>query len=173
MYPVQDDLREFRARLDEGSIQRAYGALLAYVATLRTHFERTAVPYRVSALYQGCLDMTYFALFPPALHRRGLKVAVVFDYGAFRFEAWLAGTNREVQRAFWQVLRDADLPGCRIVTPATGVDAIVERDLTGPVDLADPDALTRTIERATLEFVGDVERFLDGCRTGPPTHREP
>ena len=34
--------------------------------------------------------MTYFALFPASLKCRGLKVTIVFNYEAFRFEAWLA-----------------------------------------------------------------------------------
>ena len=59
---------------------------------LRTHFKDRYPKYSVSGLYQGYLDMTYFAVVPPSFKRRGLKIAIVFNYGAFRFEAWLAAT---------------------------------------------------------------------------------
>jgi hypothetical protein len=32
------------------------------------------------------MDMTYFAIFPPCLKSHDLKVAIVFNYDAFRFE---------------------------------------------------------------------------------------
>lgn len=64
---------------------------------LRIHFKNRYPNYSISGLYQGYLDMTYFAIVPPALKQRDLKIAIVFNYDAFRFEAWLAGTNRQVQ----------------------------------------------------------------------------
>ena len=104
--------------------------------------------------------MTYFALFPPSLKHRDLKIAVVFIYDAFRFEAWLAGGNRKVQRQYWELFRDSQWPEYRVVTPARGIDLIVECDLAKDFDLSDPDALTSSIETATVAFIDDIERFL-------------
>ncbi len=87
MHALQADLAEFRRQLRDGSTQRAYAALLAYMLGLRTHFKDSHPDTRVSGLYQGYLDMTYFALFPPHLKPRDLKIAIVFNYAAFRFEA--------------------------------------------------------------------------------------
>jgi hypothetical protein len=103
---MQDDMKEFREQLRSGSIRRAYRALLDYMMNLRKHFQRRYSDYSVSGLYQGCMDMTFFALVPPFLKRRGLKVAIVFNYDAFRFEAWLAGRNRQVQREYWELFKD-------------------------------------------------------------------
>jgi len=100
MHSIEEDMIELRRQLGKGSIQRAYGALLSYMMGLRTHF---ANKYAVSDLYQGYMDMTYFALFPASLKRRDLKVAIVFNYAAFRFEAWLAASNRKVQRQYWEL----------------------------------------------------------------------
>ena len=95
------------------------------------------------------MDMTYFALFPPPLKRRNLKIAIVFNYEAFRFEAWLAGSNRKVQRQYWELFRDSQWTDYRVVAPARGIDSIVECDLARDFDLSDPDALTSIIEAAT------------------------
>ncbi|HOH08780.1 MAG TPA: hypothetical protein PLF89_14745 [bacterium] len=47
-------------------------------------------------MYQGYLDMTYFEFFPDKLKKCDLKLAIVFNYQAFRFEVWLAARNRQV-----------------------------------------------------------------------------
>jgi hypothetical protein len=106
------------------------------------------------------MDMTYFALFPPSLKHRDLKVAIVFNYEAFRFEAWLAASNRQVQRQYWELLRESQWTDYRVVTPARGVDSIVECDLAKDLDFNDPIALTSSIEATTAAFINDMERYL-------------
>ncbi len=160
MHSIRKDLEEFQRQLRKGSIQKAYKALLSYMMDLRTHFKNSYPDSAVSGLYQGYMDMTYFALFPPPLKQRDLKIAIVFNYDAFRFEAWLAGSNRQVQRQYWELFRDSQWPKYRVVTPGRGIDSIVECDLAEDFDLSDPDALTLSIETATVAFIDDVERFL-------------
>ncbi len=160
MHPIREDMEAFRGQLRIGSVQRAYTALLSYMMGLRTHFKNSHPEYAVSGLYQGYMDMTYFALLPPALKHRDLKIAIVFNYDAFRFEAWLAGSNRQVQRQYWELFRDSQWSAYRVVAPAAGVDSIVESDLAKDFDLGDPDALTSIIEAATSVFIDDMERFL-------------
>ncbi|MBU0702870.1 MAG: hypothetical protein KKC18_03305, partial [Chloroflexi bacterium] len=74
MHTIQEDIDEFRGQLGKGSIQKAYRALLSYMMGLRTHFKNRYPDSAVSALYQGYMDMTYFALFPPSLKHRNLKI---------------------------------------------------------------------------------------------------
>jgi len=104
--------------------------------------------------------MTYFALFPKSLKDHDLKIAVVFNYDAFRFEAWLAGRNRKVQQKYWELFRARQWNEYRVVAPAKGVDAIVECTLAENFDFTDPDTLTSTIEKATLRFIKRIEGFL-------------
>ncbi len=105
--------------------------------------------------------MTYFALFPPALRSRDLKLAIVFDYDAFEFELWLAARNRRVQRQYWELFRDSGWSKYRVVEPATGIDAIVEHAVGSGFELDDPEALTAKIEAATATFLVELERFLE------------
>jgi hypothetical protein len=160
MHSIRKDMKEFRRQLEKGSIQKAYRALLSYMMGLRTHFKNNLAGSTVSGLYQGYMDMTYFALFPSSLKHRNLKIAIVFNYDAFGFEAWLAGGNRKVQRQYWELFKDSQWPKYRVVTPAKGIDAILECDLVTDIDLDDPDALTASIEKATVAFIDDIERFL-------------
>ena len=160
MHSLVEDIRDFRGQLEKGSIQKAYRALISYMMSLRTHFKNKCEGFTVSGLYQGYMDMTYFALFPPSLKHRDLKIAVVLNYDAFRFEAWLAGSNRNIQRQYWKLFKASQWPEYRVVTPASGVDSIIECDLATDFDLDDPDALTASIEKATVAFIDDIERFV-------------
>jgi len=160
MHAINTDMQELRRQLAKGSIQKAYRALLSYMLGLRAHFMQGYPDFVVSGLYQGYLDMTYFALVPPSLKPRGLKIAIVFNYSAFRFEAWLAGRDRKVQRQYWELFKGSQWPEYRVVAPATGVDSIVECDLARDFDFSDPGALTSRIETVTAAFIGDMERFL-------------
>jgi len=172
MQSVREDMDEFRRQLGNGSMQRAYRALLSYMMSLRTLFGKRYPGYALSGLYQGCMDMTYFAVVPPSLKQRGLKIAIVFNYEAFRFEAWLAGSNRQVQQKYWELAGKSRWEGYRVVTPAKGVDSIIECDLAEDIDFDDLDGLTARIEGNTAAFIDHVVSFLsqhDGVPSGRDT----
>jgi hypothetical protein len=163
MQLIQEDMNTFREQLRVGSIQTAYKALLSYMTDLRRHFKSKYPSYSISGLYQGYMDMTYFAVVPPSFKRRDLKIAIVFNYEAFRFEAWLAGANRQVQRKYWELFKDSQWTRYRVAKPAKGVDSVLESDLAADFDFGDLDALTETIEKNAVEFVDDAEKFLAQC----------
>lgn len=160
MSTIQEDMAEFRRQLESGSIQAAYRALITFMTGLRARYKNEWGEQAVSGLYQGYLDMTYFALFPASLKPHGLKVAIVFNYNAFRFEAWLSARNRQVQRHYWELFRDYPLTEYRLIAPASGIDSIVESTLADDFDLGDPDGLTERIETRTAAFVADMEQLL-------------
>jgi hypothetical protein len=157
---TQKNMDAFQKQLKNGSIQKAYSALIHYMMDLRTHFKTCYPKYSISGLYQGYMDMTYFAIIPPSFKRRSLKIAIVFNYDAFRFEAWLAGANRQVQRKYWELIRDSQWTQYRIVTPAKGVDSIIKSTLAEDFDFSDLDRLTANIEKKAITFIDDVEKFL-------------
>jgi hypothetical protein len=166
MHSIQDDINALRGQLRYGAIQRAYRALIDYMLDLRAHFKNRCPIHSISGLYQGYMDMTYFAIVPPALKDRGLKIAIVFNYEAFRFEAWLAGANRQVQRRYWECFRNSHWPEYRVATPAKGVDSILECNLAEDFDFGDFDSLTARIEEKAIQFIEDVERFLSDHESG-------
>ncbi len=110
------------------------------------------------------MDMTYFALVPLALKRRGLKVPIVFNYDEFRFEVWLSAANKRVQKECFEFFSGADLRDYHLMNPGPGVDSILERDLAPGVALDAPEALAATIRAGALALIRDVEEALDGPR---------
>ncbi len=157
---LRGDLEELRRSLGEGAVPRAYLAIVTYMSGLRTQLA-THEDWSVTGLYQGYFDMTYFPVVTPALKKRYLKLAVVFDYQAFGFQVWLAARNRTVQRRYWELLRDNGWPAATLVEPAPGVDAIVAVQVADALALDDPEPLTASLEAAVVTLLADVEPFLD------------
>ncbi len=168
MTTIQEATVEFHRQLALGSIQEAYRALINFMTGLRARYKNEWGEQAVSGLYQGYLDMTYFALFPPTLKPHDLKVAIVFNYNAFRFEAWLSARNRQVQRHYWELFRDYPMHDYRLVEPASGIDSIVETVLADNFDLGDPVGLTGRIQTKTAAFLADMEQLLSRLEKSAP-----
>jgi len=165
MQSIQENMNDLRGQLKARSIQKAYRALLGYMMDLRTHFKNRYPNYSISGFYQGYMDMSYFAIVPLSLKQHNLKVAIVFNYEAFRFEAWLAGVNRQIQGKYWELFRDSRWTEYRVVAPAKGVDAIIECDLAENFDFGDLGSLTASVEEKAVEFIADIEKFLSEHET--------
>jgi hypothetical protein len=160
MTKMHEHVDELRKQLEKGSIQKAYKALLAYMMGLQRRFANKYGEAVVSGLYQGYMDMTYFAIFPARLKRQGLKVAIVFNYEKFQFEAWLAARNRKIQQETWERFKDGDWGEYRVVAPGGGIDSIIECDLCKDFDLDDAETLTARIEKGMEAFIERVEGAL-------------
>jgi hypothetical protein len=161
MQPFHEYMTEYRKQLEKGVIQKAYQGLMEYIMALRTHLKDEHPAYFVSgSIYSGYMDMTYFSFFPKSLGERNLKVAIVFVHDPGRFEAWLAGSNKQVQSRYWKLFRESGWAKYRVVPTTKGFDSIVECILVDSPDLSDLDALTKEIETGTLKFMEDMESFL-------------
>ncbi len=151
---------EYKKQLEKGYIQEAYKGLMSYIMGLRTHFKKRYPGYIVSGIYQGYMDMTYFSFTPESLKHRKLKSAIVFVYDTFRFEVWLAGSNKNVQNKYWKLFQESYFDKYNIPTTIKGIDSIIEHILVENPDFSDLDTLTDQIETDTLKFISDIENFL-------------
>jgi hypothetical protein len=161
MTTFQEAMLEFRGQLHQGTLQAAYQGLIAYIRELRAHFEHSYPDYDVpGGIYYGYLDMTYFAVIPQPLGKRGLKIALVFNYARFQFEAWLSARNKKLQQSYWEKVRDSGWDRYPLAASTRGYDHIVSRVLNEDPDFSDLEALTAGIEQGILDFIDDVEGFL-------------
>lgn len=152
MTALNDDIREYTARLKDGQIQRAYKGILNFMSELRVYLVRTYTEYTTSALYFGYMDMTYFALIPPLLKKRKLKIAVVYLHAENRFECWLAGANRKVQADYIERLSGRNIGGYMLSKPAPGVDAIIAASISDQPDFDQRDCLIEALENKITAF---------------------
>ena len=163
METFNSNMLEYRDQLKKGIIQKAYKGLMDYIMEMRAYFNNKYPDHFVPGnIYFGYMDMTYFSFTPKALKDRNLKVAIVFVHGAYRFEAWLAAVNKQVQGEFWEMIRESGWDQYPLVSSPKGNDAILEHVLVADPDFGDLDALTSQIEKETLKFIEEVEGFLNG-----------
>ncbi len=161
MESLRECVDEYRRQVQKGAVPKAYRAILDYIMSLRTHFADSYPDHFVSgSVYQGYMDMTYFAVVPQALKRRSLKVAVVFVHPTCRFEVWLAGYNKRAQEKYWQLIGQSQWHKYQRVETTQGADSILEHVLVETPDFSKPSALTRQIESGTVRFIKDIDDFL-------------
>ena len=166
MESFQESVDEYRKQLEKGAIVKAYRGLLEYMMQLRTYFQRNYPDYYVSgSIYYGFMDMTYFSFSPKPIRDRKLKIAIVLIHDKCRFEAWLAGANKQVQQKYWKLFFESDWGKFDVVPTTEGVDSIVETVLVDNPDFNALDRLTKQIESAALTFIDDIENFLSENRS--------
>ena len=161
MESFHDCVIEYKKQLDKGIIQRAYLGLMEYILRLKTHLNKQYPDYFVSGgIYFGYMDMTYFSFMPVSIKEKKLKVAIVFVHDTCRFEAWLGGYNKQIQKESGESFRENDWDKYPVVPSIEGRDAIVEHILVEEPDFDDLEGLTDQIERGVIQFIKEVERFL-------------
>lgn len=168
MITFQESISEYKKQLKKGYIQEAYTGLMKYIRDLKSHFN-CLYPDRFpsGSIYYGYLDMTYFPLFPESLKHNKLKIAIVLIHNPLRFEVWLVGYNRNVQKKYWNLVNEYKWDKYRIPILTKGVDSIIEYTLVDNPDFGDLNDLTKKIEMGTLKFIKDVENFLSKYQNLP------
>ena len=127
MDSFQEAMTEYREQLKKGTIQKAYRGLMEYLMVLRTYFMNKYPESFVSgSLYHGYMDMTYFSFIPESIKNLKLKPVIVFVHEAFRFDVWLAATNKQVQEKYWKLFKENGWDKYRLVPDTKGCDAILE-----------------------------------------------
>lgn len=153
-------VREYTAQLHNGQIQKAYKAILDFMANLRANLSANYPDHAVSALYFGYMDMSYFAFTPPALKARNLKIAIVYLHQEGRFELWLAGNNRKIQTSYIELLSHRNIGGYTLSKANPGVDFIIASPIAQEPDFDRREELKRRIEERSREFEKDLISIL-------------
>lgn len=126
------------------------------MSELKSALERKYPDYTSSALYFGYMDMTYFAITPPPLKDKKLKIALVYLHTENRFEYWLAAANRMIQADIIKTLSGKDLLDYRLSTAAPGVDSIIETIIVDHPDFDDADFLMGMLDKGLADFSKDM-----------------
>jgi len=162
MNSLTDCVRSYRELVQQGDIVLAYKGIQEFLAELRRELMRRHPDWgSPSSVYQGYMDMSYFALMPPALKERRLKLAIVYLHPDMRFDVWLSGMKREVQDTLRPLFQAATWPDYTIPEDGVWVDSIVEYVVEDAPDFDDPGTLTDRIDTGVSAFADDMVSFLD------------
>ncbi|WP_420602707.1 DUF7000 family protein [Flagellimonas sp.] len=146
---------QYKAQMALGHVPKAYKALMEYLMGLRNHFiNQYPGEFIVGNFYQGYMDMSYFPITPKSLKSQKLKIGLVFNHEKLRFEIWLVGQNKQIQKNYWEVFQNNNWN--KYPLSPTPKESIIEHILVENPNFSDLDTLTQTLEKGTLQFIQDV-----------------
>ena len=159
MEDINDCINELRIQIGKGKIQKGYRAILEYMLSFQSYLKKNHKDYSFpGTFYHGYMDMSYFAFIPSSFVGKGLKTAIVFNYEAFRFEIWLSGYNKEIQKKNLDWVKEKKIEGYFIPETIKGYDSIIEDHID--IDDFDKDKVTETLEKRIEIFVKTIENTI-------------
>lgn len=99
------------------------------------------------------MDYTYFYYSNAFLKSKKLKLGVVFNHLEMRFEIWLLGNTVNVQKKYWDLLKESKWNKDRNEMPKY---SIIESIIENEPDFDDLDLLSETIERKLIEVSKEI-----------------
>ena len=154
-----DCIKELRKQLQNGKIQKGYKAILEYLLYLQSYLKKKYVDYDFpGTLYHGYLDMSYFACIPATLKEKRLKIAIVFNYESFRFELWLSGYNKDIQKRYLDYFKDKKIKSYFIPETIQGYDSILEDHIE--IEGIDIKETTEVIEDRISKFIKTIQETI-------------
>lgn len=161
MDKLTESLGLFRNSLRDGWVITAYQGLMEFMKGLRSQFSKKYPDHFISgSLYQGYMDMSYFAIASELLIEKKLKIAIVFNYPEFQFEVYLIGVNKKARSRYIQLFRQSGWDKFRIAPSADGFDFIVAHPMIKNPDFSDLTKLSEAIESDVIQFNREIEEFL-------------
>lgn len=161
MSTLNDEVKEYKAQLEKGIIQKAYRGIIAYVMNLKNHLANTySDEFIVSHMYQGYMDASYFTFTPMCLKAQKLKIAIIFYHDRTSFEICLVGQNKQVQKKYRELFNSSDWKESQIAPTAEDGFAILYEILVEKPNFDTPGALSKEIETKALKFINSITMVL-------------
>lgn len=161
MRNLKTNLEKYAKFLEETDIQVSYKELITFIKKLQRDFIFNFPQYEVAkGMYQGYLDLSFFAFTTKELKARQLKIEIVYLHKEMKFEAWLSGRNRNVMSTYNKKLNGFNLGEYLLAKDEKGMDSIIECTLIATPDFNNLEALEAEIELSTVKFVNDMNAIL-------------
>lgn len=158
MKNINQQLQAYKKELQKGDIQIAYGTLVKYVANLSTIFsKKMSLKYAFGGVFQGYMDYTYFYFTNDFLKKNKLKFGLVLNHFEMRFELWLLGATKPVQKKYWEALKTSKWNDRKEMPQY----AILEVILVDNPDFSNLEMLTKNIESNLIQISGEI---MDECK---------
>ncbi len=154
--------KDYKLQIEIGNIPKAYKGLMGFMKNLRTYFiNNYTVDYVIGSLYSGDMSITYFPFTPKTLKEQKLKIAIVFNHQKVRFEIWLAGQNKQIQKKYWEIFKGSDWNKYHIPSTIDDGFSIVDNVLIENPNFDNLEILTEQIETRAMEFIKEIKKVLE------------
>ena len=144
----------YQKQLNKGDILIAHNGLMKFVMKLRMDLtKRLTDSYTFSGMPNGYIDYTYFYYSNDYLKSRKLKLGLVLNHLEMRFEIWLLGNTKAVQKKYWFLLKESKWNKGRPEMPKY---AILEDIIESEPDFNDLAELSKTIESKLVDVSEEI-----------------
>ena len=148
----------YKEQLNKGDILIAYNELVKFVMKLRTVFIKNLCDqYTFTGILHGYMDYTYFYYSNDFLKSKNLKLGLVLNHLEMRFEVWLLGNTKPIQKKYWELLKRTKWNKDKTVMPKY---SILEAPLVENPDFNNLNALTKEIENGMIKVSDDILGYL-------------
>ena len=125
---------------------------------LRTVFIKNLCDqYTFTGILHGYMDYTYFYYSNDLLKSKNLKLGLVLNHLEMRFEVWLLGNTKPIQKKYWELLKRTKWNKDKTVMPKY---SILEAPLVENPDFNNLNALTKEIENGMIKVSDDILGYL-------------
>ncbi len=154
--------KDYKRQIEIGNIPKAYKGLMGFMKNLRTYFiNNFPVDYVIGSIYSGDMTITYFPFTPKTLKEQKLKIAIVFNHQKVRFEIWLAGQNKQIQKKYWEIFKGSDWNKYHIPSTIDDGFSIVDNVLIENPNFDNLEILTEQIETKAMEAIKGIKKVLE------------
>lgn len=154
---LQDIASYKQAIYPDSPVCRGYQELLQLLQKIRSRFAKAAPEYKVGNISPGYLDFSYFPFFDEALRGQLLRFGFVLNHQDMSFELWLMGQNAEVQKIYWQKLKDLKWNAEKTAMPKyTVLETVIEDN----PDFSHLDDLVKQLIEETLKEVAAIRLYV-------------
>lgn len=148
----------YKEQLDKGDILVAYNELVKFVMKLRTEFiKRLSDKYSFTGILHGYMDYTYFYYSNDFLKTKKLKLGLVLNHLEMRFEVWLLGNTKPIQKKYWELSKSTKWNNDKDEMPAY---SILEAVLVENPDFNNLAKLTEQIEAKMITTSEEILNYL-------------
>lgn len=151
---VQKSIEIYKEQLSYGYIQTAYITLTKYVAELKGKISKN---YSTSNIGFGYLDYTYFYFTNDDIKNKSLKFALVLNHEKMQFELWLCARTADVQKQYWNLLKNSKWNKNINEMPKYSVLEVV---LENQIDFNDKENMTKNIINRSLSLLLEIQEYL-------------
>jgi len=146
----------YKEQLAKGDILIAYNGLVKFVMQLRVEFIKSlSKQYAFSGILHGYMDYTYFYYSNEFLKSKKLKLGLVLNHLEMRFEIWLLANTIQIQKAYWDLLKETKWNKGREEMPKYSIlEAVIESE----PDFNNLSVLTEKLEKKLLR---ESEEIID------------
>lgn len=148
----------YKEQLEKGDILIAYNELVKFVMKLRTEFiKKLSDQYSFTGVLHGYMDYTYFYYSNDFLKSKKLKFGLVLNHLEMRFEVWLLGNTKSIQKKYWALSQNTKWNKDKDEMPEY---SILETVLDKNPDFNDLDKLAKKIETQLIKSSDEILSYI-------------